>query len=167
MDISKKLREIREEKNLSVDDLAQKTGKDASVINGWESGEVVPSASDLIGLSKVYQMTMDEMLYNDSSAPEYNAEQGSYGKNSGSSTGSNGNSRKHGFTMGERITILIFPFLCVLVFLVLGITMGLWNPGWIVFTIIPVYYVLVIILRNVGNDAEEAVENYMDEAEKK
>ncbi len=158
MDISKKLRDVRENKGLSVEELAEKCEKDIDTINGWEDGSIVPSASELIGLSKVYEMTMDEMIYNDVETPEYNAEKGTYGEKRSHAN----NGKKRGFTKAEKITLLIFPFLCLLVFLTLGIAMGLWHPGWIVFVIIPVYYILVFVLRNIGNDAEDAVDDYMD-----
>lgn len=163
MDISKKLKDVREEKSLTIEELAEKAGRDIETITGWENGSIVPSASDLIDLSRIYGLTMDEMIYNDATAPEYNADSGSYGK-IGSRDKNDSNEKNGGFTVSEKVTLLIFPFLCVLVFFVLGITMDLWHPGWIVFTIIPVYYILVLILRHVGNDAEDAVEEFMDES---
>ncbi len=164
MDISKKLKDVRESKGLSLEELAEKCERDLDLIKGWEDGSVVPSASDLIGLSKVYEMTMDEMIYNDAEAPEYNAESGTY-QNISSKTGKakkTGN-KGRGFTKGEKITLLIFPVLCFIVFLVLGFAMGLWHPGWIVFIIIPIYYILIFVLRHIGDDAEEAVEEFIDE----
>ena len=164
MDISKKLKDVRESKGLSLEELSETCGREVDLIKGWEDGSIVPSASDLIGLSKVYEMTMDEMIYNDAEAPEYNAENGTY-KNISSNTGDTiktGN-KGRGFTKGEKITLIIFPVLCFAVFLVLGFTMGLWHPGWIVFVIIPIYYILIFVLRHIGNDAEEAVEEFLDE----
>lgn len=161
MDISKKLRDVRESKGLSIEELAEKCGREIDLIKGWEEGSIVPSASDLIGLSKVYEMTMDEMIYNDAEAPEYNAESGTYANTVKGKKRRGGKRRK--FTTGERITLLMFPLLCVLVFVTLGLSMGLWHPGWIIFLMIPVYYIIIIILRNVGTDAEEAVEEFIDE----
>ena len=137
MDISKKLRDVRENKGLSLEELAQKCAKDIDTVKGWEDGSIVPSASDLIGLSKVYEMTMDEMIYNDAEAPEYNAESGTYKSISSESEKSVKTLNKgRGFSKGEKITLIIFPVLCLAVFLVLGFAMGLWHPGWIVFIII-------------------------------
>ncbi len=161
MDISKKLKDVRESKGLSVEELAEKCGREADVIKGWEEGSIVPSASDLIGLSKVYEMTMDEMIYNDAEAPEYNNENGTYGDTS--KRKKSRKKRRKGFTKGEIFALLFFPFLCLIVFLVLGFTMNLWHPGWIVFVIIPVYYILVLILRNIGNETDEAVDDFLEE----
>ncbi|MBP5529688.1 MAG: helix-turn-helix transcriptional regulator [Lachnospiraceae bacterium] len=164
MDISKKLKDVRESKGLTLEELSEKCEREVDLIKGWEDGSIVPSASDLIGLSKVYEMTMDEMIYNDAEAPEYNAESGTYKSISSESEKSVKTLNKgRGFSKGEKITLIIFPVLCLAVFLVLGFAMGLWHPGWIVFIIIPIYYILIFVLRNIGNDAEEAVEEFLDE----
>lgn len=161
MDISKKLKEVRENKGLSIEELAEKTGKDIESVVGWEDGSITPSASDLIELSKTYEMTMDEMLYKDAALPDYDDENGVY--MNGIMPVEDKRKRKVTFTNGEKITLLIFPVLCIIVFLILGIFMGLWNPGWIVFIMIPIYYGLVFILRTVGNNVDEAVEEYFEE----
>ena len=161
MDISKRLKDLRENKGFTLEELAEKCERDVELVKGWEDGSVVPSASDLIGLSKVYEMTMDEMIYNDAEAPEYNAEKGTYQNISGKGKKKTGKSK--GFTKEERFTLLIFPVLCLFAFLVLGLGLGLWHPGWMVFIIVPVYYAVIIISRHIGVDAEQAVEEYMDE----
>ena len=70
---------------------------------------------------------------------------------------------KSTFTKKEWLTLLVFPIMCVVVFLILGIFMNLWHPGWIVLIAIPLYYGMVILFRHLGNDAAEAVEDYIDE----
>lgn len=148
MDISKKLKSVRENKGLTVEELAEKSGKSVETVSGWEDGTVVPTASDLIVLSKTYEMTMDEMIYNDQNAPEYNREKAVYANEVINKPKKSGKVKKAlQFTKGEKITLLIFPVLCGLVFLALGLFTGLWNPGWIVFTMIPVYYIMIFILR--------------------
>lgn len=161
MDISKKLREVRENKGLSIEELAEIAGKGIDSIKGWEDGSITPSASDLIDLSKAYEMTMDEMLYKDVEPPAYDDEEGAY--MNGIMPVSKKGKRKISFTKGEKITLMVFPVLCIMVFLILGIFMGLWNPGWIVFIMIPIYYGLVLVLRTVGNNVDDAIDEYIDE----
>lgn len=157
MDISKKLKDLRESKEISVADLASKLSREETLINGWEDGSVVPSASDLIDLSKAYGMTMDEMLYNDAEVPEYNDEKASY------ANADKPKKKKVSFSDGDKITLLIFPVLCIIVFLVIGLVFGLWHPGWIVFIMVPIYYGLMILLKAVGDNVDDAVEEYMDD----
>lgn len=159
MDISKKLKDLRESKELTVAELAGKLSKEESLIEGWENGSVVPSAGDLIDLSKTYGMTMDEMLYNDAEIPEYNESNASYGNG----VQKKKKKRKKGFSKSEKLTLMIFPILCLIVFLFLGIGLGLWHPGWIVFIMVPIYYGLVILLKSVGENVDDAVEEYMED----
>lgn len=162
MDISKRLKDIRTEKGYEITDLADKLSREISEIEAWEDGSKSPSATDLLGLSDVYGMTLDEMIYKDAKAPEYNMDKGSFGAaNVKKSAGKSG--VKNAFTQKEWLTLLVFPIMCVAVFLILGIFMNLWHPGWIVLVAIPVYYGMVILFRHLGNDAAEAVEDYIDE----
>ena len=163
MDISKRLKEVREQKGFSVASLSEKIGRDVSTIESWENGTISPGASDLIDLSKAYEMKMDEMIYSGVKAPEYNVEKGTYGSSRAKEEPVKKKKCKASFTKSERITLLIFPIMCTVLFLILGIFMHLWHPGWMVFLAVPVYYIIVIIFRYVGNDATDAVEEYMDE----
>ena len=78
MDISKKLKDVRENKGLTIEELAEKMGMEVDLIKAWEEGSTMPKASELIELSKTYEMTMDEMLYNDAEIPEYNNDKAAY-----------------------------------------------------------------------------------------
>ena len=88
---------------------------------------------------------MDEMLYNDTETPEYDAKNGTYANLPGSEE-----EEQKGLTKAEKFTLIIFPGICIVVYLLLGFGMQLWNPGWIIFLIIPVYYILIFILSRVG-----------------
>ena len=145
MDVSKKLKELRESKGFSLQELAEKCEKEIGLIKEWEEGSTVPSASDLIGLSKVYGLTMDEMLYNDKEATEFIAENGTYANLPGSEE-----EEQKGLTKAEKVTLIIFPGICIVVYLILGFGMHLWSPGWIIFLIIPIYYILILILNRAG-----------------
>ena len=67
----------------------------------WGDGCITPSASDLIDLSKAYEMTMDEMLYKDVEPPAYDDEEGAY--MNGIMPVSKKGKRKISFTKGEKI----------------------------------------------------------------
>ena len=40
----------------------------------------------------------------------------------------------------RRANIFAYPVLAVMVFLILGATLGIWHPAWVVFLTIPIYY---------------------------
>lgn len=163
MDISGKLKEVREGKGLSVEELAEKIGIDAEVIKSWEEGTAMPKASELIELSKTYEMTMDEMLYSDAQAPEYDADNGTYPSTPKITKEKIKKAFK--FTKMEKIMLIIFPILCLITFLALGISMGIWNIAWIVFLMIPLYAIVIFVMRIAGDSVDEAVEEMIEENE--
>ena len=62
VDVSKKLREIREAHNLSILELAKLTGINANNLRKWESGTVVPRLSGIVKLIKFYKISMKDIL---------------------------------------------------------------------------------------------------------
>lgn len=61
MEQSKILLRLRKEKGLSQAELAEELGITRQTISRWEAGVSTPSAENLIGLSRVYGMTVEEM----------------------------------------------------------------------------------------------------------
>ncbi|KOO49918.1 helix-turn-helix transcriptional regulator [Viridibacillus sp. FSL E2-0187] len=59
-----KLKELRELNDYSMLSLGRKIGTSASRIKSWEMGESVPSASWIVKLSGVLQVSADELLLN-------------------------------------------------------------------------------------------------------
>ena len=57
MDIGKRIREIREQKNLSQDRFGKKIGKTGKTICDYESGRCVPPLRVLEEISQVYDAT--------------------------------------------------------------------------------------------------------------
>lgn len=56
------VRTLRNERNLTQDQLAQKMGVDRSTIATYESGVRLPSLFSLIALSRIFGVTTDYML---------------------------------------------------------------------------------------------------------
>lgn len=50
--IADRLKELRNEKELSQDELAKQTGLSRSAISAWESGTRVPAATAVVALAK-------------------------------------------------------------------------------------------------------------------
>lgn len=55
---------LRKEKGLSQAELAEELGITRQTISRWEAGVSTPSAENLISLSRVYGMTVEEMMRN-------------------------------------------------------------------------------------------------------
>lgn len=57
-----RIKQLREELNLSQRALAKKLGASGKTVNFWESGKVEPSAKFICALSDVFECTSDYLL---------------------------------------------------------------------------------------------------------
>ena len=63
MELNERLAQLRKEHGLSQNDLAEKLKVSRQAISRWEQGLAVPSSDNLIYLSKLYGITLDELFY--------------------------------------------------------------------------------------------------------
>lgn len=59
---SKRLKELRAEKEITQDKLAEETGLSQAALALWESGKRVPNALAIITLAKYFGVTADYLL---------------------------------------------------------------------------------------------------------
>ena len=62
MEFSKKLQELRKQKNLTQDELAKALFVSRTAVSKWESGRGYPSIDSLKAIAKVFNLTIDELL---------------------------------------------------------------------------------------------------------
>ncbi len=62
MNFSERLKELREEKNVSQMELSKATGLSQSAIARWELNKTEPTASALITLSEYFNESVDYLL---------------------------------------------------------------------------------------------------------
>lgn len=62
MDFPERLRMLRKEKELSQEKLAEKLGISRQAISKWESGQSYPDINNLVSLSYLYEISLDELL---------------------------------------------------------------------------------------------------------
>jgi transcriptional regulator with XRE-family HTH domain len=62
IDIGKKIKEIREERGLSIEELAKSTGYDKELLKNIENGTVQPQLGMIIKLSKVLERGLGDLL---------------------------------------------------------------------------------------------------------
>ena len=65
--LPEKLRDLRNQYNLSQRSVAQHLGVSPSIISGYETGERTPSTENLLALSYLYHCSTDYLLGKDSS----------------------------------------------------------------------------------------------------
>ena len=130
IDVAGRLYELRKKNNLSQEELAEKIGVSRQAVSKWERAEASPDTDNLILLSRLYNVSLDELLSTEepveakpaaASLPE--TEDGSAGTGSWAS--------------------FPYPIVVTIIYLLLGFTLDLWHPGWILFITIPIFYSLV------------------------
>lgn len=65
MKLADKLIELRKRNRMSQEDLAEKLNVSRQTISRWESNIAMPDADNLLGLSKVFNVTIDYLLNDD------------------------------------------------------------------------------------------------------
>ena len=65
MEIGNKILELRKKNNLSQEALAEKIGVTRQTISKWELGETSPDIKQAKELSKVFNVSLDELTDND------------------------------------------------------------------------------------------------------
>jgi len=65
MEIGKKLVELRKKKELSQESLAELIGVSRQTISKWELGDTYPDINQAKKLSKLFDVSLDELVDND------------------------------------------------------------------------------------------------------
>ena len=62
IETANKLLKLRKQHNLSQEELAEKLGISRQAVSKWENGTSDPSTSNLIAISKLFNITPEELL---------------------------------------------------------------------------------------------------------
>ena len=170
IEIANRLVQLRKQHGYSQEELAAKLGLSRQAVSKWERAEASPDTDNLIMLSRVYGVSLDELLKTDEPIPEpepdkgvkvtingkplrFNKDDGfyfSYGDDddNGCADCSDAQIDANGHIViehGEKTFWQEFPFpiFVTILYLGLGFAFGLWHPGWMVFLTIPAYYSIV------------------------
>lgn len=65
MSLGKNIYTLRKEKGYSQEELAHKCNVSRQAVSKWEADEVMPDTNNLLALSKIFQITIDELLENE------------------------------------------------------------------------------------------------------
>ena len=71
MDLGKKIMTMRNEKNLSQEQLAEKLNVTRQTISNWENGQFYPDIDSLVNLSKFFNVSLDVLLSYDDKVLDY------------------------------------------------------------------------------------------------
>lgn len=161
IETANRLFELRKKHNLSQEELAEKLGVSRQAVSKWERSEASPDTDNLIALAKIYNLSLDELIYGEKT--ESVEENKSAIDIDESSEDCYNNENDDAFVIEGKLVLdkpntksskfwfeMPYPIICTVVYLVLGACnlLGGWHPAWIIFVTIPVYYSLVESIYN-------------------
>ena len=141
VEIANKLVTLRKQMGLSQEELAERIGVSRQAVSKWERSESSPDTDNLIALSKIYGISIDEML-----DPETGTATEANGRNNGNSNYSYDDvydEIKEDKDIDLSGISAAVPIIATIVFLALGLIWGLWHPGWLVFLLVPVFLFMI------------------------
>lgn len=159
IEIANRLVQLRKANNLSQEELAAKLGISRQAVSKWERAEASPDTDNLIALSKIYNVSLDELLQSDEqydydyvvsetsdTAEEKAGEETSevYMSNSPipetEEVKETAEIKRKNFS---GLDWLPYPVFISVLYVILGTVFRMWHPAWILFLTIPIYYTMV------------------------
>lgn len=65
MNIGKRIHEIRQQKNITQEQLAKDLAVSRQAVSKWESGKAIPDIENLMYISSLYDVSLDELIKGD------------------------------------------------------------------------------------------------------
>lgn len=146
-----RLVELRKENGLSQEALAARLGVSRQAISKWERAEASPDTDNLIALATLYGMTLDELLHkvNNEELPVTSA------NNADKKEERAARVRRQPLYPKTARNMFIFPFPVLIGLIYVAICYfteknggaDLWSTLWLMFLLIPVYYMFAAACR--------------------
>ncbi|MEX1377124.1 MAG: hypothetical protein AB1Z23_06540 [Eubacteriales bacterium] len=57
----------------------------------------------------------------------------------------------------SKAAMFPFPIIVVIIYFIIGYMWDLWNPGWLLFLTIPLYYSAITIMQSAKNDERKRI----------
>ncbi len=157
--LGNRLADLRKEHHLSQEELADKLGVSRQAISKWECGESSPDTDNLIELSKIYEISLDELVGNEHTQQKEDKDD----SNRKTFTLTDDENNKIQFVKGDKddddedddedkndeknhpifttVSVIISCALTIAVvvtYILLGTLLGLWGQAWVLFLLIPI-----------------------------
>lgn len=90
IEMANRLFELRKSHNLSQEELAEKLNVSRQAVSKWERCEASPDTDNLIGLAKIYELSLDELIFGEKNQKEESDKKDSEtAENSGNNSSNN------------------------------------------------------------------------------
>jgi transcriptional regulator with XRE-family HTH domain len=176
IEIADKLVELRKKKGLSQEAVAERMGLSRQAISRWERAESAPDMNNLIQLSNIYKVSLDKLLQTDKQSADVIANAAPYEVKQKETAeeqidkpdnllaqipfpfvipvfiiwglfGFHESYNWFGKHSPNTMQRFPFPIIITAIYLVMGFIWTLWNPGWIIFLTIPIYFVIAALIK--------------------
>ena len=143
-DLGRRLEELRKQHNLEIYDLAKQLSVHWHDVRHWEQGRESPDSDQLIKLSQIYKMPIDEILLNFDTENKFEYENAAAAEQTAQNQI---NTEAHVSKPGYNWHMFPYPIIVVAAYLFIGFIFNIWHPTWLLFLTIPIYYMLVDMYR--------------------
>lgn len=147
IEIANRLIELRKQKGFSQEELANKLGVSRQAVSKWECGEASPDTDNLIALSKLYEISLDEIVGNNVKSIkkdkiEIDAKSVTIHDDEGQSLeiknySDHDEDDDDKYTRNQHLSIDLTEAICFVgvlaTYITLGLTQHLWHPWWFLF----------------------------------
>jgi len=144
VEIANRLVGLRKKNGYSQEDLADKIGVSRQAVSKWERAESSPDTDNLIALARLYNVSLDELLYAEKAeASPKEATVNEPGTPGNNNNNNNNDNNDHKFRDDNRhrtgMAAFPYPIVAVILFFLIGYISGHWEYAWLIFLPIPVY----------------------------
>lgn len=131
---------LRKEKGMTQAELADALGVTNKAVSKWETGEAMPETALLVPISRIFGVTVDELLNGQRAEQAQNKEENT----DGAEEFYYDEIKKHVFTRGKDeeaksllekvcgLVCTVIMFAGITAYLFIGALYGLWNPHWVI-----------------------------------
>lgn len=123
---------LRKEKGMTQAELAQQLGVTNKAVSKWETGEAMPETALLLPISRIFGVSVDELLDGKRSG---RTPEGSGAESVKDNIFTRGRDGAGENTLLEKIQGAVCAatvFSGIIAYLILGVTVGLWHPYWVI-----------------------------------
>ena len=129
VETANRLVELRKNSGLSQEILADRLGVSRQAVSKWERAESSPDTDNLIALSELYEISIDELLNRDAGSYRTNEEKAKEDK-----------------LLEKQVAwAAIGAMVAVITFFLTGFLLGAWAYNWVFYLIIPIFYYIPVI----------------------
>ncbi|RKI90507.1 XRE family transcriptional regulator [Parablautia intestinalis] len=162
IEIANRLVNLRKSNNLSQEALAEKLGISRQAVSKWERAEASPDTDNLILLSRLYGVSLDELLKTEDEIPITTAEPSNEGMKDEEKTqkDNEGNlfeevkksdieddeEEEEISKLGEICERIPMLWIVILAYFITGCVFGAWYMNGILFLVIPIWNSLVVAI---------------------